>query len=269
MLLNYPHTRAAILCFGGWGLQVMFHLLPRLQAAQEQRVALGATTADLRRLTSMGAILADPLLNGDQQAQFFVRQPRLEQVLPAFYIEKLLNRLDREGTRNGDGGQSGLLTASEKRAVALLRASEAMLQPLTVPGRGFYVPATGLTPQFDGTGPQTSRGGRATRRDFLHAGLLHAESMARLLETHMLDPIRQDDLVDDDPFVQTTLYVIAPLYEPLTSALIWPLVAKLMHRLGQRHVSQVVGMFATGSYATDLTRPVEDASAFAALAELE
>ena len=277
MILHYAHSRAAILCFGGWGLQVMFHLLPRLQAAQEQRVALGATTADLRRLTSMGAILADPLLNADQQAQFFVRQPRLEQVLPAFYIEKLLNRLDREGTRNGDngqnGGQSGLLTASEKRAVALLRASEAMLQPLTVPGRGFYVPATGLTPQFDAAGQQTSqpssRGGRATRRDFLHAGLLHAESMARLLETHMLDPIRQDDLVDDDPFVQTTLYVIAPLYEPLTSALIWPLVAKLMDRLGQRHVSQVVGMFATGSYATDLTRPVENASAFAALAELE
>jgi len=269
VILNYAHSRAAILCFGGWGLQVMYHLLPRLQAAQEQRVALGATTADLRRLTSMGAILADPLLNADQQAQFYVRQPRLDQALPAFTVEKLLNRIAREEARGNQGGASGLLTAAEKRAVALLHASEAMLQPLTIPGRPFYVPASGLTPQFDVAAQQTSQDRRATRRDFLHAGLLHAESLARLLETHLLDPIRQDDLVDDDPFVQTTLYVIAPLFEPLTSALIWPLVAHLMQRIGQRHVSQVVGMFATGSYATDLTRPVEDASAFAALAELE
>src|SRR5690606_14099771 len=81
--------------------------------------------------------------------------------------------------------------------------------------------------------------------------------------------IRQDNLAPDDPFVQTTLYVVAPLFEPLTSALIWPLVGGLMARLGRRHISNVVCLFATGSYATDLTRGIEDAAAYSALQELE
>ncbi|MDQ3248921.1 MAG: hypothetical protein M3Q45_06880, partial [Chloroflexota bacterium] len=55
----------------------------------------------------------------------------------------------------------------------------------------------------------------------------------------------------------------------LAAALIWPIVAQLMTRVGHRHVSQVVALFATGSYATDLTRSVEDATAYAALSELE
>jgi hypothetical protein len=42
-----------------------------------------------------------------------------------------------------------------------------------------------------------------------------------------------------------------------------------MARMGRRHISNVVGMFATGSYATDLTRGVEDAATYTALTELE
>lgn len=263
MILSYPHTRAAILCFGGWGLQVMFHLLPRLQAAQEQRAALGDSNANLGKLTSFGAILADPLLTAGGHAQFTIRQPKLDQPLPPFYIEKILSRLDRDLERAAGAEGAGLLTAAERRAQALLRITEPMLTPLSVAGRGFYAPANGIAP----TAGNSTR--RATRADLFRTSLLHAEPIARLIETNLLDPIRQDDLVDDDPFVQTTLYVIAPLYEPVTSALIWPLLAQLMSRIGQRHVSQVVAMFATGSYATDLTRPVEDAAAFSALAELE
>src|SRR5690606_14567706 len=110
---------------------------------------------------------------------------------------------------------------------------------------------------------------RATRGDMFNASLTHADYAARLLETNLLDPIRQDNLAPDDPFVQTTLYVIAPMFEPLTSAMIWPLVGGLMARMGRRHISNVVGMFATGSYATDLTRGVEDAATYTALTELE
>jgi len=263
MILSYPHTRAAILCFGGWGLQVMFHLLPRLQAAQEQRAALGDGHANLGKLTSFGAILADPFLTADGQSHFTIHQPKVDQPLPPFYIEKILSRLNRESERATEAEGAGLLTAAERRAQALFRITEPMLTPLTVANRGFYAPANGLTPA---AGKQRRR---ATRADLFRTGLLHAEPIARLIETNLLDPIRQDDLVDDDPFVQTTLYVIAPLYEPLTSALIWPLLAQLMSRIGQRHVSQVVAMFSTGSYATDLTRPVENAAAFGALAELE
>lgn len=268
MILSYPHTRAAILCFGGWGLQVMFHLLPRLQAAQEQRAALDEQQRDLGKLTSFGAILADPLLDANGYTQFTVHQPKLDQSLSPFYIEKILSQLDRSNGYPSSSDDRGLLTAAERRAQALLRITTPMLTSLTIPGRNFSAPANGMAaPSNQSGGEHSSR--RATRADLFQTALLHAEPMARLLETKLLDPIRQDDLVDDDPFVQTTLYVIAPLYEPLTSALLWPLVARLMDRVGQRHVSQVVALFATGSYATDLTRPVEDAATFGALAELE
>lgn len=271
MIISYAHSRAAILCFGGWGLQVMLHLWPRLQAAQEQRAALSANPADLSRLTSFGAVLAEPLIDSQQRAQFYLRQPRPDQPLPPFYIERTLNRLERELPRAFDEQTAGVLTAAEKHATLLLQATESMLQPLEVPGRPFHLPVTGLTSTGAGgaNGNSQHRVQRATRENIFQAALTHTVPLARLLETHLLDPIRQDDLVADDPFVQTTLYVIAPLFEPLTSALIWPLVAQFMERVGQRHVAQVTAFFATGSYATDLTRPVEDATAFAALAELE
>ncbi|MEZ4863509.1 MAG: hypothetical protein R3C14_19475 [Caldilineaceae bacterium] len=268
MILSYAHSRAAILCFGGWGLQVMFHLLPRLQAAQEQRAALSNVPTDLGRLTSFAALLPEPLINTGQHAQFYARQPRLDQSVPPFYIEKLLERLGRDLARTFDEQTAGILTAAEKHGHLLLNAAEPMLTPLTIPGRGFYAAANGLAPS---NGSQSRNGAvrRATRQEIFRTALTHAEPMARLLETHLIDPIRQDALLEEDPFVQTTLYVIAPLFEPLTSALIWPTVAQLMARIGHRHVAQVVGLFATGSYATDMTRPVEDAAAYAALAELE
>lgn len=275
MILSYAHSRAAILCFGGWGLQVMLHLLPRLQAAQEQRAALSSNPADLSRLTSFGAVLAEPLIDQNQRAQFYLRQPRADQPLPPFYIERTMSRLERDLPRAFDEQTAGVLTAAEKNATLLFQATEAMLQPLEVPGRPFYLPVAGLTPTIpttngaNGKGQSQPRVRRATRQDLFQAALAHTVPIARLLETHLLDPIRQDDLVADDPFVQTSLYVIAPLFEPLTAALIWPLVAQFMERVGQRHVAQVTAFFATGSYATDLTRPVEDATAFAALAELE
>lgn len=269
MIISYAHSRAAILCFGGWGLQVMMHLWPRLQAAQEQRAALSSNPTDLSRLTSFGAVLADPLIDSQQRAQFYLRQPRPDQPLPPFYIERTLNRLERDLPRAFDEQTAGVLTAAEKQATLLLQSTEPMLQPLEVPGRPFHLPVTGLTPSAAGGNGAQPRLRRATRQDMFQAALTHTVPISRLLETHLLDPIRQDDLVADDPFVQTTLYVIAPLFEPLTSALIWPLVAQFMERVGQRHVAQVAAFFATGSYATDLTRPVEDAAAFTALAELE
>lgn len=275
MIVSYAHSRAAILCFGGWGLQVMLHLLPRLQAAQEQRAAISANPADLSRLTSFGAVIADPLVDHSQRAQFYLRQPRQEQALPPFYVERTLSRLERDLPRAFDEQTAGVLTAAEKHATLLFQSTEAMLQPLEVPGRPFHLPVAGLTPTIpvaggsNGNGHGKQRVRRATRQDMFQAALAHTVPIARLLETHLLDPIRQDDLVADDPFVQTTLYVVAPLFEPLTAALIWPLVAQFMERVGQRHVAQVTALFATGSYATDLTRPVEDATAFTALAELE
>src|SRR4051794_34725838 len=122
MLNTFTHGRAAVLCFGGWGLQVMLHLWPRLRAVQEQRGALGATGADFSRITSFAAVLPETLLDAHNQAQFYVRQPRLEQILPPFHVEKLLTKLDRELSDALDPQRAGMLTMAEKRATLLLRA---------------------------------------------------------------------------------------------------------------------------------------------------
>ena len=268
MLVTYTHSRAAILCLGGWGLQTMLHLAPRLQATQEQRAALQALGPNLNRITSFGAVIPEPILSSNM-AQFYMRGLREAAVWPPFYVERLLGELQHKIVTPGEERLATLLTAGERRSSALLRAAEPMLQPLGYEGYEFTAPATGLAGLGMRTAAQANGQRRATRADMFTAVLTHADYAARLLETNVLDPIRQDNLDPDDPFVQTTLYVIAPLFEPLTSALIWPLVGGLMARLGRRHISNVVGVFATGSYATDLSRGIEDAATYSALQEIE
>ncbi len=248
----FTHSRAAILCLGGWGLQTLFHLAPRLRATQEQRVALGVTNADLSRITSFTALLPEPLLDADGQAQFYVRGLRNDQPIPPLYIEKWLAKLDNPTLHAFDNQTAGLLTAAEKRAILLQQATEELLQPLDLGEQPFTAPAKGLAPGQRHNSQPTAR--RVTRADLFRTALTHGDRLARLLEIHALDPIRQDNLVEDDPFVQTTLYVVAPLFEPLVSSLIWPLTAALIGRAGRRQISQVVALLATGSYATDLTR---------------
>ena len=93
MIANYTQSRAAILCFGGWGLQVMFHLLPRLQAAQEQRAALGALGPELHDVTSFGALVADPEFVEPGQVRFELFRPQENLTLPPYYVERTLSGL--------------------------------------------------------------------------------------------------------------------------------------------------------------------------------
>ncbi len=244
MLATYSHTRAAILCFGGWGLQTAFHLLPRLQAAQEQRAALGAVGPNLGAVTRIGVLFPDWQLDADGRAHFSIHALPNDAELPPKLIEHLLDNLTVED-------EFAPLTNAERRAESLREALAAYMVDLT-PRLLFSRDAS-----------------RAMRRDHFAAALRESEQVVRLLESHIIDPIRTDVLDPNDPFVQTTLYVIAPLFEPGTSALIWPIVSRLMARIGRRHISQVVALLATGSYAGDLTRSVEDGAAYAALGELE
>ena len=270
MPVTFTHSRAAILCFGGWGLQTLLHLAPRIQAAQEQRAAQGAADPDLNRITSFGVVLPDPLLTGSDQVQFTLRKLRGDRPLTPFYVERILVEIDGAPPKPADSVAGAVLTHAERRAVALLRSSESVLQTLQFEGHPFRSPAAGAAISLRHPDAETGRNlRRATRQDFMQAGVQHADSVSRLLEAHLIDPIRQDILSPDDSFVQTTLYVVAPLFEPLASALIWPVVAALMGRLGRRHISNVVALFAMGSYAVDRTRPLEDAAAYAALSELE
>lgn len=288
MLPGATRSRAAILCFGGWGLQTMLHLAPRLQAAQEQRIATGIDGPDLTRITRFAALLPSDHL--DQQGELDLSLFTLrDSQLPPFYLERLLHKLDRSRTAAA-GELAAPLAASQRRASQLLAAVGENLVPLqwqantdrrgnaSSPRRGLPWPfrRSSKDEQTDdalgGAGmPPAAQTAHdpPTRRHAFRAGLQAGDHIAHLVASNIIDPIRADTHVPGDPFVQTTLYVIAPLFEPLTSALIWPTIAHQLNYLGQRHIAQVVGIFAAGSYATDSSRVIEDATCYAAMAELE
>jgi hypothetical protein len=255
----------------------MLHLAPRLAAAQEQRAARNVDGPDLTRITSFAALLPDQFIDANHNLALHLRKLGNDP-LPPFYLERLLTRLDASlwtppGTpgvddgggngnewsfgraarmfQNGDVEVAG--SQASQRAEALLQMAEPVLTPLHWQAQ-----------DLDATPGSEQRRLAASRRDAFGAALRDGERIARLLESHIIDPIRQDNLVPGDPFVQTTLYVVAPLYEPLTAALVWPTVAHLLRYLGRRHIAQVVAIFATGSYAADRSRVYEDASANAA-----
>ncbi|MEZ4712556.1 MAG: hypothetical protein R3A44_35540 [Caldilineaceae bacterium] len=277
MNTTLTHTRAAVLSFGGWGLQSMLHLSPRMAAVQDRRKALGIAGADLTKVTNFVTLLPEPLLDHNDQSLFYMRRMRASDApggnIDPYHVERLLDKIDTQSGNGIERPTIGLLTDAERRAKALMRLAEPVLEAIEhtpdAIGHGFRAPATGVTPRAYRLNQPTHDLRHATRADLFHTALEHAEHVARLLETHLIDPIREDSLAPDDPYVQTTLYVMAPLYEPLASALVWPVVAQLMQRLGRRNITQVVGVFATGSYANDISRAVENATSYAALAELE
>lgn len=278
MTTGATRSRAAILCFGGWGIQTMLHLAPRLRAAQEQRKALGIEAPDLTRITQFAGLVPDTMTTADGVVPIHLRRLDASTEIDPFFLEQILGRLEKStwassqrdfyaGKQNGSlvsparshalfqNGEIELgLSDAESEARRLLQMAEPVLQPL------------GLD-RLTGAGGGEVKS--ASRDDVFRTGMEEGDEIARLLAANVIDPIRQDTLAPGDPFVQTVLYVVAPLYEPLTSALIWPVMSHLLQYLGRRHVSQIVGIFALGSYATNASRGIEDGSTFAALREME
>ena len=274
MIPGATRSRAAILCLGGWGLQTMLHLSPRLQSAQEQRTATGVDAPDLTRITRFAALLpSDQLDHQDEIALnlFTLRDNRL----PPFYLERLLTGLMRSPPpavpESPQTTSHWRRATSQRRASLLLAEAGDALRPLqwqstrfskNEPGAAGAAAATarpsrmGLPWPFrrsnkdDVAGSEVSSPSSPaasseppTRRHAFRAALRDGGSIAHLVASNIIDPIRADTLVPGDPFVQTTLYVIAPLYEPLTSALILAgdrapaqLSGPAPHRPGRRHL---------------------------------
>ncbi|MXZ19296.1 MAG: hypothetical protein F4Y84_01540 [Caldilineaceae bacterium SB0665_bin_25] len=304
MIPGATRSRAAILCLGGWGLQTMLHLAPRLHSAQEQRNATGVEGPDLTRITRFAALLPSDQLNHQDEIALNLFTLR-DNCLPPFYLERLLTELMRSPPpavpEPPQTTNHWRWATSQRRASLLLASAADALHPLQwqaapsspyPPGSAGGPPTAakpsrrGLPWPFRRSSKDADTGGvpgnaenppasptapsdTPTRRHAFRAAINDGGSIAHLVASNIIDPIRADTLVPGDPFVQTTLYVIAPLYEPLTSALIWPMIAHQLNYLAQRHIAQVVGIFAAGSYATDTNRTIEDASCYAALAELE
>ena len=266
----------------------MLHLAPRLQAAQEQRIATGIDGPDLTRITRFAALLPSDHL--DQQGEldlslFTLRDNRL----PPFYLERLLHTLDR--SRNAAaGGQAAPQAASQRRASQLLAAVGENLVPLQwqantgrrgnapSPRRGLPWPFRRSSKdeqsedELGGAGmPPAAQTAHdpPTRRHAFRAGLQAGDHIAHLVASNIIDPIRADTHVPgrslraDDPLrnraALRTAYFGADLADDRASA---QLSGTAPHRPSCRH-------FASGSYATDSSRVIEDAACYAAMAELE
>ncbi|MBP1778445.1 MAG: hypothetical protein H6Q86_4456, partial [candidate division NC10 bacterium] len=253
----YYRTRAAVLCFGGWGLQTMLHLWPRLRLIQEERQILGIDRElpNLDRLTAFAAILPKtaPASGPLPVPPFHVLQPDLERYPAPFYLERQLASIEAEAAEASVSG----LTHAERVGARLLKRvrDDGYVRPL---------PVTFRQPADDRSGERP-----ASRVDMFRAGIEAAGPTVRALVSQVIDPTRLDSMQTRDPFVQTTIYVIAPLSEPLASALVWPVVSELVGALKRRHVSRVIAFFSMASFAPDDGRAIEEATAHMSLRELE
>lgn len=245
-------SRAAVICFGGWGLQTLLHLWPRIRFIQEERRILGIDQEfpDLTKQTAFACVVPHPLLeNGDKPLS--VVTPDTSSPPDLYYVEKKLRE-----PRANYGDPSHNLTSAEVWAARLFEHAkkDRLLRELTV------------TPPF---GYEAPTSGRLWRQDLFVAGIAWAEAVVRSLLRHAIEPTRLDAVQTLDPFVQTNIYVVASLAEPTTSALIWPIVSELAVALGTRNIARIVAFFSTGSFALDDTASVEEAACYAALRELE
>jgi hypothetical protein len=257
-------SRAAFLCFGGWGLQTMLHVWPRLRLIQEERQALGiaGSLPDLDRLTAFAALMPVATVGTDGQVRLSVEALRPN---PARYpLPGYLEEPASEGFRTGQTAQGDetaevlpTLTESELLAARLLRRvrTDGYVQSLPLG----QLPSTDMLP---GDGGPTRAGMFRLGRDL-------APEIARSLVWGVIDATRLDNEQTNDEFVQTTIYIIASLAEPLTSALMWPVLREIITQLGRRQIARVIGLLATGSFAQGRSRLVEEAASHAALQELE
>ncbi|MEJ5200156.1 MAG: hypothetical protein WHX53_14655, partial [Anaerolineae bacterium] len=222
-----------------------------------QREVMGSAheLPNLDRLTAFAAILPEtaPALSALPAAPFQVLQPNPERYPAPFYLERQLAAM----TTGLPSQATSDLTYAEWVGARLLQRvrDDGYVRPLPVAYR---------SPAGDGADVWP-----ATRADLFRAGMAAAGPIARTLLSRVVDPTRLDNMQTRDPFVQTTIYVIASLVEPRTSALIWPVVAELVEAFGRRHVSRVIAFLSTASFAMDDSRAIEEAASYMALRELE
>ncbi len=247
-------SRVAMLCFGGWGMEVMLHLWPRLRFVQEEREALGLEQElpDLSNLAAFAAVIPEPLKTENYEP-FKVYGLRPGLYPDPFYVERTWARL---GEPPPDS-RPPTLTHSEWKTQRLLQA----LDPL-----GGHPEVLRILMDAEAT---SLAGDRATRREMFQAGIRQSERVARTIVREVVDKTRLDFVQTREPLVHTSIYVVASLCEPLASALVWPLLSELVAVLGDRNVMNVVGIFATGSFAEDDTMPVEEAAVHSALSDWE
>lgn len=262
MAATVTRNRAAVICFGTWGLQTMLHSVPRLRFLQVERRALGLDQElpDLDKLTAFATIMPGDACfevkeSGTPAATdlppFTIVQPDPNRYpAPSYVEERLLAMAGRI-----KGNVSGTYAEQLGRELLHRACKDKYVQPLVLgrPSSALNLGAIGVN----------------ARANAFRSAVLWSEPAVKALVQEVIEPTRLDDAQILDPFVQTTVYVVASLAEPLSSAYVWPILAAMKVALGNRNVARIVGLFATGSFAKDSSQALEEANAHVALRELE
>lgn len=261
-------SRAAIIGVGAWGLQTVFHVWPRLRFQQDQRSAQGGLSHDmpnLNNLVSYAVVHVDPKLCTDSDASSHVPSIRLYMPLDLgrgkdrpepMFVEKILKAHQIKPGSISDK-ELGNLTESEYVGEVMFNEASKYLQLVET------IPITVRSPD-----PTTSPT-RIDRQDVRGSIQAQAGRLANLIESQVIDPTRLDRHAYRDPHIQTTIYVLCSLNEPLATAIAWPLVAALRAQMDVERVAEVVLLAMTGSFSSGESRRVEEASCWVAVCELD
>jgi hypothetical protein len=258
--MQTSQNRAAIICLGGWGLQVMLQLNPRLLDIQRQRRFLGThyDLPNLNDITKVVTFVPTPTTkidgDGNTFSPFRVFIPS-EGITPSIAeLEKLSNvQINRSNDRHI---MSHVEEVTENLIKHALHPDRRWMRHITNDPR--------LRFEFTPSNPD-----RITRQEYFSLMNEAASDLSSFIKTEIIDPTKQDNLSPTDMYVQTSIYVVASLTEPLSSAMLWPLISELKNTLGTGQLVRIVGIFNLGSFADDSNKPFEEACAHVALTELE
>ncbi len=257
--MNLTQNRAAVICLGGWGLQVMLNLNPRLQAIQQQRYFTGANrnTPSLRDVirvvTCMPRTHYPEIDNvGIPHQMIDLYSPNISQFPSSFELEQIAQR---------PIANLHDATYSEVFAEALRRDA---LDRHWIERMSFaYAADTAVTVDA------SQCGYHVTRNEYLEYMLRNADTIATWLQRELIEPTLLDRIAPSESLLQTNIYIVASLTEPLTSVMIWPLLAGLKRALGTGRVAQMTGIFNIGSFAVEQHIALESSCVHVALSELE
>lgn len=255
----HTQNRAAVICLGGWGMQVMLHLNLRLQAIQQQRHFTGTNQETpalhdvIRCVTCMPETHYPPASNSalTSYAMMKAYTTNASQYPTAAAIDALVQR-----------SVHNLQDQTHSEAIAKELVSEAFsrrwIQQLEE-----GVPALAVTPHA--ARAET----HVTRQEYFELMLDHADDIATWLQRDLIEPTLLDRIAPTESLMQTNIYIVASLTEPLTSVMIWPLLAALRNVVGDGRLAQVVGILNIGSFAVGHHIALEAGCVHAALSELE
>lgn len=228
--MTAPCSRAVIIGIGGWGLQVVAHLLPRLRFEDQQRSQFPADMPRLSSLTGFAVLLPHP---EDGRIELLVPTSRL---IPPHFAEETLTHLP-------EGGWS---EERHQHLLTRLREENYLRKAEEIPG--------------------LSGKGRVSRKSMHDHFSTHRYEIRNALE-EVIRRVMWDENWPGEESINLTIYVICSLAEDMASSILLPFVHSL--REGLPGEAEITAFLSLGSFSNAPYRAYEEACVCASLSELQ